>query len=98
VADLRSKTLTYLRDQKVHVLHARTPADQRRPVEVVAVVEGHTGVRRVELRGSVWTCNCTIPPETPALLRGTCAHRAAVQMVTNHPSAAAKPEKASAAA
>jgi hypothetical protein len=98
MADLRSKALAYLRDQKVHVLYARTPADQRQPVEVVAVVVGHTGTRRVELRGGTWTCNCTIPPETPALLRGTCAHRAAVQLVTNHPSAAAKPEKASAAA
>lgn len=95
---LRERSLAYLRDQKVHVLYARTPADSRRPVEVVAVVEGHTGIHRIGLRGGTWTCDCTLPPETPALLRGTCAHLAAVQLVTNHPSAAAKPQKASAAA
>lgn len=91
--DLRAKSLNYLRTGLVHVLHARTEATSRRPVEVVAIVEAHTGVRRVELTGGTWSCSCQA-----VLSDGLpCAHVAAVQLVTNHPSAAAKPEKASAA-
>jgi hypothetical protein len=81
--DVRAKALNYLRSGAVHVLYARTTADARRPVEVVAVVEAHTGVRRVELRDETWSCTC------PDYDDG-CAHAAAVQLVTGHDSAAAK--------
>jgi hypothetical protein len=89
VADVRAKALGYLRDQKLHVLYARTPADARSPVAVIAVVEAHTAVRRVELRDGTWTCDCKTVLDDGL----PCAHLAAVQLVTNHPSAAAKPVK-----
>lgn len=90
MADLRAKALGYLRDAKVHVLHARTEPSARRPVEVVAIVEAHTGVRRVELTAGSWACSCqaVVSDGQP------CAHLAAVQLVTNWPSAAAKTARA----
>lgn len=91
MTDIRAKALGYLRDGKVHVLHARTQAGDRAPVEVVAVVEAHTGVRRVELSDGAWSCSCKAVLDDGE----PCAHLAAVQLCTDpERSAAAKPAKA----
>lgn len=90
--DLRAKALNYLRDGLVIVLHARCRETERQPFEVIAVVRGYTGVRRVELADGQWSCTCQ-GVVTPG---SECAHRAAVALTTGHPSAAAKPAKAKA--
>ena len=86
--DLRAKALAYLRDAKVAVIYARTAADERRPHAVVAIVQGHTGAHVVSLdidHGKGWLCTCNgAKPD----VHDSCAHTAAVQLVTNHPSPA----------
>lgn len=55
------------------------------PARITAAVHSSRDDRRipycVQLRGGVWTCTCDRP---------ACAHVAAVQLATGHPSAAAK--------
>jgi hypothetical protein len=90
MTDVRAKALAYYRDNHVHVLGARTHPGQRAPYEVVAVVEGYTAARFVELKDAVWTCSCQA-----AVSDGqTCAHVGAVQQCTDPAnSVAAKPAK-----
>ncbi|HEY3924375.1 MAG TPA: hypothetical protein VGL75_07420 [Acidothermaceae bacterium] len=78
--DLRTKALGYLRRGDVEVSDVRTVADN---VFVTAVVKSHVPGRahivdgHVEPDGSeTWRCTC------PKYLDPTCAHRAAVQLVT----------------
>lgn len=81
--DLRTKALGYLRDGKVTVLGALWDRPALHPHTVSAIVQGFQGrywVRRNPERG--WLCSCGSTE--------TCAHLAAVQLVTGYPSAAAK--------
>lgn len=80
---LRSKALTYLREQNVRVIRAETASGAFQPYQVEAIVRGHQRDYFVELGGSVWYCTCDS-------VKTDCAHRAAVQLVTGHKSSAAK--------
>lgn len=80
--DLRAKALSYLRDGKVRVSHATSAGVSRTPYNVLAYVDGYTGVRLVRFTANAWSCSCG---------QDECAHAAAVQLVTGHRSAAAKP-------
>ena len=90
VRAVRAKALGYLRDGAVTVVHARSSqttsiyvaTEPFAPYEVVALVQGHSGRHVVDYLDGVWTCTC------PA--GGGCAHVAAVQLVTGHPSEAAR--------
>lgn len=86
--DIRQKACGYLRDGKVTLLKADFREGPRQPYEVMAHVEGHRSVRMVRLDNGRWTCTCREPG---------CPHVAAVQLVTGHPSNAAKPGKETAA-
>jgi hypothetical protein len=87
MADVRTKALSYLRDGKVRILHSLTQMDGPRvPYEVDADVEGFRSTYLVRLTDGVWSCSCHGSGEG-------CSHIAAVQLVTGHDSAAAKPEK-----
>ncbi|MCP9947185.1 hypothetical protein [Actinomadura madurae] len=86
---MRSKVLSYLREENVRILHADTPPGASRPDEVRALVRGHRGTYRVVLTGGVWSCPCGAEE---------CAHAAAVATVTGYRSAASKPEKTRSAA
>jgi hypothetical protein len=83
--DVRSKALSYLRDERVRVLFAETTKPNLRPHTVGALVQGFQGRYWVEFERNRWLCSC-----------GTadCAHLAAVQLVTGYPSVAAKTAKA----
>jgi hypothetical protein len=83
MASTRSKALGYLRGQNVRVVTATSRPDTIQPLYVVAIVRGHNGDYLVTLDAGQWTCTCDAA-------RRDCAHRAAVQMVTGHKSAAAK--------
>jgi hypothetical protein len=79
----RSKALAYLREQRVRVVLADTAGGSIQPYRVEAIVRGHQSDYMVELGAGVWYCTCNAA-------KTDCAHRAAVQMVTGHKSAAAK--------
>lgn len=83
MASMRSKALGYLRGQNVRVVVAMTRPDTIQPHYVEAIVRGHNGDYLIALDAGQWTCTCDGA-------RRDCAHRAAVQMVTGHKSAAAK--------
>lgn len=79
--DIRAKALAYLRDGKVRVLTAS--AFDRRPHLVIAHVDGHSSTHKVRFTSTGrWLCTCPLTTD--------CAHIAAVQLVTGHPSAAQK--------
>ncbi|MBB4702521.1 SWIM zinc finger family protein [Sphaerisporangium siamense] len=56
-----------------------------RPHTVTARVEGHSAKYIVLLDDGRWTCTCDDP--------ATCAHVAAVQLVTGHPGPARKEQR-----
>lgn len=80
-ASTRQKALRYLRNERVRIVSAATPADELRPFEVTARVQGHADRHTVHFDGADWSCSCP---------RVDCAHIAAVQLVTGWPSAASK--------
>lgn len=82
--DVRSKALSYLRDERVRILFAETVKPNLRPHTIGALVQGFQGRYWVEFDHNRWLCSC-----------GTtdCAHLAAVQMVTGYQSAATKSAK-----
>lgn len=82
--DVRSKACGYLRSGAVTLLDARTE-DNVRPWLVHARVVGHSSTYVVTLTEGAWNCTCHRPAE--------CAHVAAVQLATNHPSLAAPKPK-----
>lgn len=84
----RDKTLGYLRDGAVRVLAAQPPreGEPQRAAEVRAHVDGYTSTYIVAFNGDGWGCTC------PAI-GDSCPHVAAVQLVTGHPSKAAKPRR-----
>lgn len=78
--DLRSRALGYLRRGDVEVLEVRTATDF---VFVTAAVKSHVPGRAHMVDGQmgggpgqIWRCTCS------KHLDPTCAHRAAVQLVT----------------
>lgn len=85
---MRSKALACLRTGRVTIVHARKANDTDLPIAVVAYVASSRPERSryvVDLTGDGdWSCTCW---------RGnrgeSCAHLAAVQLVTGWPSAAA---------
>ncbi|WP_141576195.1 hypothetical protein [Actinomadura sp. WMMA1423] len=81
MSDVRSKALSYLRDENVRIMHADTPPGGTRPDEVRALVRGYRGTYQVVLTDGVWSCACGADE---------CAHAAAVQTVTGYRSAASK--------
>lgn len=87
---LRPKALAALREGRVKVIRARTPADAPSSPqhEVVAVVQSSHNERVrhvVDFLDGLWTCvTGTVECEQP------CAPVAAVQLVTGHESVAAK--------
>lgn len=84
--DVRSKACGYLRSGAVTLLDARSE-DGVRPWLVHARVVGHSSTYVVTLAEGAWNCTCHRPAE--------CAHVAAVQLVTRHPSLATPaPKKA----
>lgn len=87
--DVRSKALSYLREENVRILYADTPPGATRPDEVRALVRGYRDTYRVVLTAGVWSCPCGADD---------CAHAAAVAIVTGYRSAASKPEQAGRAA
>lgn len=82
--DVRAKACAYLRGGAVTVLSAATQ-DGPRPWMVHARVVGHSSTYVVKLIDGAWSCTCGRPAE--------CAHVAAVQLVTGHPSLARKEPK-----
>lgn len=87
VPDIRSKALGYYRDSRIRILHSLTRMDGPRvPYEVDADVVGFQSTYLVRLVDGVWHCSCHGSGEG-------CAHIAAVQLATGHPSAAAKQER-----
>ncbi|MDF5758564.1 hypothetical protein [Spongiactinospora sp. TRM90649] len=79
---LRGKTLAYLRGGHVRIAAALTCPGDARPRFVEAFVASTnpaaTGLSyRVRLDAGRWECSCT---------GDACAHLAAVQLVTGHPS------------
>jgi hypothetical protein len=95
--DLRSKALGYLRDGKVTVVRADPHEERSRAVLVWACVQGFHGCHKVALENWRWRCVLAPYPdgrpqqERPECRLAECAHIAAVQMVTGHPSDADKP-------
>lgn len=83
MTDIRSKALGYLRSGAVSVVHAQSPRDGTPPHAVTAIVHGHNRLYAVDFAYGAWWCTCDRPLP--------CAHVAAVQLVTGHPSPAAKP-------
>ena len=70
---LRRASLSALREGRVVLLSAHTPAEGRRPTAVTAEVLGHTGRHLVELHADHWSCSCgTSAP---------CSHVVAVRLV-----------------
>lgn len=78
--DLRSKACAYLRGGKVTIWAAVPPGKDRRADAIAADVVGHSSTYVVRLADGVWSCTCGKPAE--------CAHVAAVQLATGHPSLA----------
>jgi hypothetical protein len=85
MSDVRSKALSYLREEDVRIIHADTPPGGTRPDEVRALVRGYQQTYRVVLTAGVWSCVCG---------SDECAHVASVQLVTGYRSAASKAETA----
>lgn len=83
--DVRAKACHYLRDGKVTIHVASPPANARRADHIVADVEGYSSTYVVRLTPMGWDCTCGNPD--------ACAHVAAVQMCTGHPSLARKAAK-----
>ena len=84
--DVRSKACSYLRAGKVTVAVAvRGRDDATRPDFVRAHVEGYSSAYVVRLQNGGWTCTCGDAEH--------CAHAAAVQLATGHPSLARKAAK-----
>ncbi|MEU4577472.1 hypothetical protein [Nonomuraea sp. NPDC023979] len=85
--DVRAQACSYLRAGRVTVTAAAaTEHDGQRRADVVrAHVDGHSSTYLVHLVDNTWSCTCRRPAE--------CAHVAAVQLVTGHPSLARKPGK-----
>ena len=85
-ADIRSKALGYLRSGAVRVQLASSVSQADRPYWVRALVHGFKSTYIVTLDGASapWTCTCH---------QDECAHRAAVQLITGHESAAAPTPK-----
>lgn len=85
MSETRKKALTYLRDGKVTVHSASRSNERGRrvPCIVSADVIGQHSTYMVGLPygKQEWTCTCH---------NDDCAHVAAVQLVTGHPSKAAK--------
>lgn len=80
--DVRTKALSYLRDERVRVLFAETVKPNLRPHTVGALVQGFKARYWIELEKGRWLCSCGSSDP--------CAHLAAVQIVTGWPSAASK--------
>jgi uncharacterized Zn finger protein len=72
-ADVRSLACTYIRNGAVRVVKARWGDS---PAFVRARVAGRGSTYFVRLNDGVWTCSCGEPD--------SCAHTAAVQLVTGH--------------
>ena len=83
MADLRAKALSYLRDGKVTILSARSERPERTARSVGAIVQGFHGEHWVRGELAGWRCTCN--GEAPA---SDCAHIAAVQLITGHPTPA----------
>lgn len=81
--DLRSQSLSYLRDGRATILDAITPGGELRPVAVVARVDGHHGAYEITLADRHWACTCGKD-------QLVCPHLGAIQLVTNWPSRASK--------
>ena len=90
MADLRSRALAYLRSGAVTIGAARRPAPAERPEFVSARVVGHHAAYLVRLQRGAWTCSC----QSVFSDGQTCAHVAAVQLVTGHATAEVLPMKA----
>lgn len=85
MSDVRSKALGYVRDAKVRIIKADGAAKPLLiPTRVGAIVQGFHGQYWVRLNREGWLCSCGATE---------CAHLAAVQLVTGHPSAAEKSAK-----
>ena len=86
---MRAKALACMRDGRVVVTEARAEPYATRPRYVVAQVRSSRPERTqayiVDLLDSTWSCTCAAGNR-----RAPCPHIAAVQLVTGHPSAAAK--------
>lgn len=82
--DVRAKACSYLRAGAVTLREVVTH-EQERPWVVYARVIGHSSTYVVTLAEGTWNCTCHRPAE--------CAHVAAVQLVTGHPSLARKEPK-----
>ena len=80
-ARVRKTALRYLRDGRVVITSAGTPAGEQRPYEVTAYVQGHDRVHTVRLEHGAWSCSCLI---------AGCGHRAATALDCGWPSAASK--------
>ncbi|MUN41492.1 hypothetical protein [Actinomadura litoris] len=76
---IRAKALRYLRNERVRVVSAATPAGELRPHEVTAYVQGHAERHTVRFAAGVWSCTC---------LNGGCGYVASVQLVTGWQGAA----------
>ncbi len=80
-ADVRTKALAYLRDERVRVVSAGTPEGHLRPYQVTAYVNGYTGRHTVTFEAGAWSCTCGAVG---------CAHAAAVQLITGWQGPASK--------
>lgn len=86
--EIRSKALSYLRDQRVMVMSASGSSfEDRRPREVTAAVRGHRDSYLVAGRTGVWRCACN--DQLVSRPVDQCRHAAAVALVVGWPSAAA---------
>lgn len=82
MSDVRSKVLGYVRDAKVRVIKADGATKPLLiPTRVGAIVQGFQAQYWIRLNRDGWLCSCGADG---------CAHLAAVQLVTGHPSAAEK--------
>lgn len=80
---IREKACKYYRDQDLRLLQVKTPESALQPTFVEALIRGYLATYLVRLEDGQWTC-------TGDEDKSDCPHRAAVQMATGHPSAAAK--------
>jgi len=71
---LRRGSLSALREGRVVLLSAHTPAEGRRPSAVTAEVLGHSGRHLVQLNADRWSCSCSTP--------SPCSHVVAVRLVS----------------
>ena len=86
-ADVRSQACAYARNGKVAVVSASSAEGAgRRAGHVIAYVTGQSGTYQVTLGRRGWSCTCGEAD--------SCAHAAAVQLVTGHDGLARKPGEA----